>query len=228
MDRLSIRHLNGSAPTLCGMPIRAGIVFAFATVLASIALVSSGRSEPPEAKSAEEGPSFSKDGRLNRPLDFREWVFLTSGLGMSYGPAKAAENESPRFDNVFVNRPSYREFLKSGTWPDQTMLILEVRKSEANVSINNGGRTQGDLVAIEAAVKDRERFPDGGWGYYSFDGPDGPADSAEVLPASSSCYSCHSAKAAVDNTFVQFYPTLIDVAKQHKTFKLTNDKNQEK
>src|SRR3954469_24885704 len=37
-----------------------------------------------------EGPTFSSDGRLIRPPDYREWAFVTSGLGMTYGPAKAA------------------------------------------------------------------------------------------------------------------------------------------
>jgi len=40
-----------------------------------------------------------------------------------------------------------------------------------------------------------------------------------LLPTSAECYSCHAQNGAVDNTFVQFYPTLIDVAKKHGTFK---------
>jgi hypothetical protein len=170
-----------------------------------------------------EGPTFSSDGKLIRPPDYREWVFVTSGLGMTYGPAKAADGQPQRFDNVFVTRPAYREFLKSGTWPDRTMFILEVRRAEVNVSINNGGQTQGELVAIEAAVKDRGRYPEGGWSYFTFDSPKGLVDSAAPLPASMSCYSCHKENTAVDNTFVQFYPTLFDVAKRHGTVKPTYD-----
>ena len=123
-----------------------------------------------------DGPTYSPKGQLVRPVDYREWVFVTSGLGMTYGPAGNAA--TPRFDNVFVNRRAYREFLKSGTWPEGTIFILEVRGSEENVSINKGGRTQGEVVAIEAAVKDKGRFRDGGWGYFSFDGPKGPLESA--------------------------------------------------
>jgi hypothetical protein len=158
-----------------------------------------------------EGPAYTPGGRLRLPADYREWAFVTSGLGMTYGPAKAAE---PRFDNVFVTRAAYRDFLRTGTWPERTMFILEVRAAEANVSINRGGRTQGAVLAIEAAVKDRRRFPDGGWGYYSFDGKDDPA---EALPATASCYACHREEGAVDNTFVQFYPTLLDAARRHGT-----------
>jgi hypothetical protein len=195
--------------------------FAGSTLLVVVAMTFAGawgRGDSPEGKGdSAEGPRYAADGRLLRPRDYREWVYVTSGLGMTYGPAEAAEGEEPRFDNVFVTRPAYREFLDSGTWPDGTMFILEVREARANVSINNGGRTQGDVLALEAAVKDRGRFPEGGWGYYSFDGPDGPLDSATALPTTASCYSCHRDKAAVDNTFVQFYPTLLDVARRHGT-----------
>ena len=33
------------------------------------------------------------------------------------------------FDNVFVNPASYQAFLKTGTWPDKTELVLEVRNA---------------------------------------------------------------------------------------------------
>ena len=33
-----------------------------------------------------------------------------------------------------------------------------------------------------------------------------------MIPRSAECYSCHAAHAAVDTTFVQFYPTLLPVA----------------
>lgn len=166
------------------------------------------------------GPRFTKNGELLRPHDYREWVYLTSGLGMTYGPAApTTATHSPMFDNVFVNREAYREFLRTGIWPEKSMLILEVRRSEEKVSINNGGRTQGEVVAIEAAVKDRKRFPEGGWGYFSFDADQGLAEKVKVLPQTASCYPCHQNKAAVEHTFVQFYPTLFEVAKRLGTVK---------
>ena len=164
-------------------------------------------------------PAWSPSGQLTRPTDYREWVYLTSGLGMTYGSAQAAAGQTPMFDNVFVSPDSYREFLRSGTWPDKTMFILEIREAPNNVSINNGGRTQGGLVRMEASVKDRARFPNGGWGYFSFDSPQGLAASAAPLPATAPCYACHSTNTAVENTFVQFYPTLFEVAKRLGTIK---------
>ena len=33
-----------------------------------------------------------------------------------------------------------------------------------------------------------------------------------MIPQSADCYSCHTDHAAVDTTFVQFYPTLLPIA----------------
>jgi hypothetical protein len=167
-------------------------------------------------------PSFNTAGQLVRPLDYRSWVFLTSGLGMTYGPAKPAADRPPLFDNVFVTREAYEAFLRTGTWPDKTMFILEGRQAQANVSINNGGHTQGEMAFMEAAVKDASRFAaTGGWGYFSFDSRNGLVDSAAALPPTATCYACHAANTAVDNTFVQFYPELFAVAKAKGTVKPT-------
>jgi hypothetical protein len=169
-------------------------------------------------------PAFTSAGQLVRPLDYRSWVFVTSGLGMTYGPAQPAAGRPPLFDNVFVTRDAYAAFLRSGTWPDKTMFILEGRRAETNVSINNGGHTQGEVAFIESAVKDVARFKDtGGWGYFSFDSRDGLVDSAAPLPGTATCYACHSANTAVDNTFVQFYPDLFAVAKAKGTIKPSYD-----
>ena len=50
------------------------------------------------------------------------------------------------------------------------------------------------------------------------------APSARALPADSRCQTCHAKSGAVDETFVQFYPTLIPVARAKHTFKETEDK----
>src|SRR5690242_6354701 len=63
-------------------------------------------------------PRYTKDGKLLRP-NYREWVYLSSGLGMNYGPTAAGATAAPAFTNVFVNPESYREFQKTGKWPDK-------------------------------------------------------------------------------------------------------------
>jgi hypothetical protein len=38
-----------------------------------------------------------------------------------------------------------------------------------------------------------------------------------MVPTTAECYSCHEQHAAVDNTFVQFYPTLLPIAESKGT-----------
>ena len=164
------------------------------------------------------GPRFTEAGELIRPSDFREWMFVTSGLGMTYSePANATRRLN--FTNVYVNPPSFRAFMKTGRWPDKTIFILEIRASSSEGSINKGGHFQSDLVVIEAAVKDEARYPHlhGQWAYFDF----GREMKAQVEPLASTerCYACHRDNAAVDNTFVQFYPTMFEVAKKLGTLK---------
>jgi len=165
---------------------------------------------------ASDGPRYTADGKLIRPDNYREWIYVSSGLGMTYGPAaEAARDKNPMFDNVFVAPEAYRSFMATGKWPDKTMFVLEVRTSTSKASINNGGRFQSEMMAVEAEVKDEKRFP-GKWAFFGFETSPGPA---KMVPTSASCYSCHANNGAVDNTFVQFYPTLLEVAKNKGTFK---------
>jgi len=170
----------------------------------------------PQQSAQSSVPAYTPDGRLRFPADYREWVFLSSGLGMTYGPLAAANQpEHPTFDNVFVNPSAYAAFKRTGHWPDKSVFILEVRHSQSQGSINQGGHFQRDTVALEAEVRDTSAKA-GAWTFYDFPSA-ASAVSGKPLPRSASCYSCHAKHGAVDNTFVQFYPVLYAVAQQKKT-----------
>jgi hypothetical protein len=62
-------------------------------------------------------------------------------------------------------------------------------------------------MGFEVHVKDESRFP-GKWAFFGF----GDTTPAKMVPRSADCYSCHAEHAAVDTTFVQFYPTLLPLA----------------
>jgi hypothetical protein len=156
--------------------------------------------------------AYTRDGRLERPDNFREWIFLTSGFDMSYSADRQMGHHA--FDNVFVNPEAYQAFLATGTWPDQTVLVIENRAAEGRGSINKSGSYQGTrVVGLEVHVKDEARFA-GRWAFFEFDG----GEPAKMIPRSAECYSCHAAHAAVDSTFVQFYPTLLSIARSKGTF----------
>ena len=160
---------------------------------------------------AQNTPQYTSDGQLKFPENYREWIYLTTGFDMSYNPAMAMGHHM--FDTVFVNPEAYKVFLNTGTWPDKTMLVLEARKAEDKGSINKSGNYQGpEVMGREVHVKDETRFP-GKWAFFGFD----EGKTAKMVPTEAACYSCHSQHAAVDTTFVQFYPTLLPIASSKGT-----------
>ena len=107
---------------------------------------------------AQSAPEFTKDNQLVQPANYREWVFLSSGLGMTYGAvADANRGGEPSFDNVFVNAPAYRAFLATGKWPEHTMFVLEIRNGLSKGSINKGGHFQSDVLGMSAEVNAESR-----------------------------------------------------------------------
>jgi hypothetical protein len=135
---------------------------------------------------------------------------------MEYNPVAGTPGGNA-FGNVFVNPSSYRAFMKTGKWPDRTIFVLEFRGSTSEGSINKAGRFQSRLVGLEAEVKD-SRFPDG-WAFFNFMPNGKTVENAQPLPVSAGCVECHTKNTAVERTFVQFYPTLLDVARKMGTVK---------
>jgi hypothetical protein len=178
------------------------------SALALIACVALLAAEP-EQKMPK--PQYDDKGQLVRPADYREWMFLSAGYGMNYSPAPGSHE---MFTNVFVQRWAYDEFVNSGKWPEQSMFVIDERDAASRSSINQKGHYQTDLMGLAVEVKDSGRNPDK-WAYYGFEA-DGKT--AGAMPHGNGCWSCHDAHAAVEHTFVQFYPTLKTVAKKLGTY----------
>jgi hypothetical protein len=156
-------------------------------------------------------PKYDDKGQLLRRADYREWMFLSAGYGMNYSPGP---NGHEMFTNVFVQPWAYQVFVNSGKWPEQTMFVIDERDTASRSSINQKGHYQTDLMGLAVEVKDSTHNPDT-WAYYAYDA-DGKASGA--MPHGNPCWSCHEAHAAVEHTFVQFYPTLKPVAKKFGTY----------
>ncbi len=160
-------------------------------------------------------PAYAANGDMLPPTNYREWIYLTSGIDMSYSAEAMKMGEGmSMFDNVFVNPAAYRSFLETGTWPDNTVMILEGREAHTKGSINKRGHFQAvGVMDIEVHVKDEARFP-GKWAFFAFDSLD---KNGTLIPEKAPCYSCHAQHGAVDTTFVQFYPTLLPIAQKKGT-----------
>ena len=185
-------------------------LLAAAATAAAVSLAAAAATAPPVAAPAAglvTTPVYVGD-QLQFPADYRQWIYLTTGFDMSYSFSMMKMGHH-MMDNVFVNPEAWAAFQKTGTWPDKTILLIEARRAADKGSINKEGHYQStDIMGWEAHVKDEARFP-GKWAFFGFDDSGKPAT---MIPTSTDCYSCHAAHGAVDNTFVQFYPTLLPLA----------------
>lgn len=166
---------------------------------------------------------YDERGDLRPPPDYRQWVFLNSALGLTYGPNRSRPGQAPRFSNVFVDPASWQAFRRTGQWPDGTFFVLEIRDSQQPPAATDGGQTQARRLAVEAAVRDSSRFPGEGWAYFSFEARGGQLEGAAPHPRSASCYACHEQHGAVQWTFTQFYADALERARELKTIRSDYD-----
>jgi hypothetical protein len=156
-------------------------------------------------------PQYTSGDELVRPENYREWVFLSSRLRVN---SKASSGEGETFGDVFLSRPAYYQFRATGSWPDKTVFVLEKRMSRGKTSAEIVDHYETDLMGISVEVKDTARFAEK-WAYFSFDSS---TKTAKANPKAM-CWQCHNGGGAVENTYVQFYPTLKPLAQQFGTFR---------
>src|SRR5712692_10099249 len=194
--------------------MRKGLLISFGVLLAGALVLWPGNSQMSVVQPAS--PQFTADGKLVRPEGYRRWVYVSSGYGMSY--SQKADDSMQMFTNVFVNPSSYDYYLAHGTWPDKTVFVLELYGSTSQGSINKHGSYQKEFMGLDVEVKDEKRFPEK-WAYFGFDGGEKAASAS--TPGKNDCWKCHDANAAVEHSFVQFYPELLKVAREKGTIKPT-------
>lgn len=193
----------------------------FSLLCAAGAAFLASKYSPGAEAAAGTAPAYAANGDLLPVGNYREWIYLSSGIDMGYTPSAGAMQGHSMFDNVFVNPEAYRSFLATGTWPDKTVMVLEVREARSKGSINQQGHFQGgDVMGLEVHVKDVTRDP-GGWAFFNFDSPEA---NGSGFPPKAACYSCHAEHGAVDTTFVQFYPTLLPIAQKKGTLSVAFQK----
>lgn len=150
-------------------------------------------------------PKFSSDGKLVRPEGYREWMFVGSSLGMGYTEGQAPAK--PTFHNIYIQREAFQEYKRSGKFPENTMLVMDVLNPGKDVSINKQGAFSDQFVGFEVALKSSR--VDGGWAYYNFISPTPGKPLAESKAFEKDrCWNCHNKHGAFDNVFLQFYPAL--------------------
>jgi hypothetical protein len=199
-DAVEDHRSSGGVLRFQEKPMARWLIF-LAAVFAHAALLVSAPAAP-----AKRAAQFEGKDTLLRPDGYREWVFVGSSLGLRYEEGKK-QPEQLEYKNVYIDPAAYRAYQLTGAFPEGTVLVLETAAGEEKKEPGLRGSYQKQFNGLSAAVKDKDRFPDG-WAYFSFS--DGPGKTKpRARPAKkAACYDCHRQKGAEDNVFTQFYPVL--------------------
>ncbi len=150
-----------------------------------------------------------KNGELDRPKGYREWVYVGSPVtpnDMNNGKAAFPEHH-----NVYIDTGSWAHWKKTGAFRDGTILVKELVSVGSKAAVSGQGYFQGEFIGLEATIKSKADFPKepGNWAYFSFSSKDHKtlSKTAKAFPAKA-CNACHLGAAADDFVFTQYYPVL--------------------
>ena len=150
-----------------------------------------------------------KNGELERPTGFREWIYV--GTPVTPNDLNNGKAAFPEHHNVYIDPKSWAHWKKTGEFRDGTILMKELVNVGSKAAVSGNGYFQGDFIGLEATIKSKKHSPNepGNWAYYSFSTPDHKTltPTAKAFPAAS-CNACHAAAAADDFVFTQYYPVL--------------------
>ncbi|WP_417660918.1 cytochrome P460 family protein [Pseudomonas sp.] len=149
-----------------------------------------------------------KDGKLERPTGYREWVFV--GTPLTPNDMNNGKATFPEFHNVYLDRQSWNQWKEKGTVRDGAIMVKEMVSVGTKSAPSGSGYFEGDYIGLEISIKDSKHFPKepGNWAYFSFT-TDGKTlkETTSALPTEK-CNACHAALAADDFMFTQYYPVL--------------------
>jgi hypothetical protein len=181
--------------------VLAGCVATFAAAMAVTAALATDTTAPKALQVAR----FTGDGKMQKPADLSEWIFLGTSLGMGYNPGSFNAANPGQFQVALMEPSAYRHFVEHKKFAPGSMFLLSFYDTEKQKrSINQNGFTQAELTNFEIHLIDPVRGEQG-HAFYMFG-----ADSTEgsPVPPGNACVRCHIDHGAFDGTFAQFYPTL--------------------
>jgi len=163
---------------------------------------------PPESTVVANSPlRFTDSGQLLLPRGYRRWIYV--GAPLTPNDMNAGKAAFPEFHSVYINPEAFKEYEKTGEFPDGTVLIKELVSVGSKAATSGKGYFMGEFIGREVAVKNTNRFKDapGNWAYFSFGHEYPLKDKVERQPVAN-CSACHGASAAQDYVFTQYYPVL--------------------
>ncbi len=151
---------------------------------------------------------FNASGEMIRPEGWREWIYVGTPLTPnSLNPPEAA---FPEFHSVYIDPKSWAHYKKTGEFREGTMLAKELALVGATQATSGKGFFMAEFSGFEIAYKSAKRFPNepGNWAYFTFGHKPEPYNATAKAMPTAACAACHTASAAEDMVFTQYYPVL--------------------
>jgi hypothetical protein len=175
-----------------------------AALLAAAAVTVAVAADAPESPHLRVA-QLTAGGKLRKPVDLANWVFVGTSLGMGYNPGSFNARRPGQFQVVLMEPQAYAHFISRGTYAPGTMFVLSFYDADSQLRSNNQqGFTQSELTNFEIHLLGSRTDPERHV-FYMF----GPRDAEGTpLPPGNGCVRCHQDHGAFEGTFAQFYPVL--------------------
>src|SRR5688572_4168716 len=180
--------------------------FKFALLIAAAAITVPVLAQAPPVAGKLDVARFTASGKLLKPIDLTNWVFLGTSLGMGYNPGSFNASRPGQFQVVLMEPNAYRYLVQNKSYAPGSMLLLSFYDADTRQrSIKQNGFTQAELTNFEIHLIDPAKGGADGRAFYTF-----AADAREgdLLPPGNGCVSCHLKHGAFQGSFAQFYPTI--------------------
>ncbi len=151
---------------------------------------------------------FNASGEMIRPEGWREWIYV--GTPLTPNSLNPPEASFPEFHSVYIDPKSWAHYKKTGKFREGTMLAKELTLVGSTQATSGKGFFMGEFSGFEIAYKSAKRFPNepANWAYFSFGHKPEPYNATAKAMPTAACAACHTASAAEDMVFTQYYPVL--------------------
>jgi hypothetical protein len=161
--------------------------------------------------------SFNDKGEAAVPKGYRTWVHAyTAWEPIAVSLLDEQKTETPEYHNVYIEPNAYRTFMKTGKWPEGSLIVKEFSFTSTDPENCDGppaylcnvwfGKAifQHGYTGVAVMLKDTRRYPDqvGGWAYFSYGHQEPPYQAYSAPHPVARCAQCHIDKAGEKQDYV--------------------------
>jgi hypothetical protein len=161
--------------------------------------------------------SFNEKGEAAVPKGYRSWVHAyTAWEPITVSLLDEKLTATPEFHSVYIEPNTYRIFMKTGKWPEGSLIVKEFSVTSTDPENCEGppayvcnvwfGKVifQHGYTGVAVMVKDTRRYPDkaGGWSYFSYGHQEPPYQAYAAPHSVARCAQCHIDKAGEKQDYV--------------------------